>query len=51
VQRRVHPFLGGGVGSVGPTSAAVANAIANAIGTRLRDLPLSQDRIKNAIGV
>src|SRR5690606_22478503 len=33
-------FLGAGEGSQGPTPAAIANAIANATGRRLRDLPL-----------
>jgi CO/xanthine dehydrogenase Mo-binding subunit len=51
IDRPGQPFLGTGEASQGPTSAAVANAIANATGTRLRDLPLTQDRIKSAIGV
>lgn len=40
------PSLGAGEGSVGPASAALANALANATGRRLRDLPLSPDRVK-----
>ena len=35
----------------GPTAAALANAIADATGVRLRELPLSRTRIRNAIGV
>jgi CO/xanthine dehydrogenase Mo-binding subunit len=35
------PFLGTGEAAQGPTAAAIANAIADAIGTRLRDLPLT----------
>ncbi|MFK4448573.1 nicotinate dehydrogenase subunit B [Caballeronia udeis] len=35
------PFLGTGEASQGPTSAAVANAIADATGKRLHDLPLA----------
>ena len=43
-------FLGSGEAGQGPASAAVANAIADATGHRLRDLPLSRERIKVAIG-
>jgi CO/xanthine dehydrogenase Mo-binding subunit len=35
----------------GPAAAALANAIADATGKRFRDLPLSRQRIKAAIGV
>jgi CO/xanthine dehydrogenase Mo-binding subunit len=38
--------LGTGEGSQGPTVAAIANAIANATGKRLRDLPFTPDKIK-----
>ena len=38
--------LGTGEGSQGPTVAAIANAIANATGTRLRDLPFTRERVK-----
>jgi nicotinate dehydrogenase subunit B len=38
--------LGVGEGSQGPTAAAIANAFANATGRRLRDLPLTPDRVK-----
>jgi nicotinate dehydrogenase subunit B len=51
VDRAGQPFLGCGEAAQGPTSAALANAIANATGKRLRDLPLSPARIKAAIGV
>jgi nicotinate dehydrogenase subunit B len=44
-------FLGTGEAGQGPTAAAIANAIADATGARLRDLPLSTQRIKQAIGV
>jgi nicotinate dehydrogenase subunit B len=33
------------------TAAAIANAIVDAAGRRLRDLPLTPDRIKAAIGI
>jgi nicotinate dehydrogenase subunit B len=44
------PFIGAGEASQGPAAAAFANAIADATGVRLRDLPLSPDRLKAAIG-
>jgi nicotinate dehydrogenase subunit B len=43
------PFLGVAEAAMGPTGAAIANAIRDAIGRRLHDLPLSADRIKAAI--
>ena len=45
------PFLGTGEAAQGPTAAAVGNAIRNAIGKRLYDLPLTRQRVKAAIGV
>ena len=42
--------LGAGEASSGPTAAAIANAVAHATGARVRDLPLSPDRIKTALG-
>jgi nicotinate dehydrogenase subunit B len=41
--------LGTGEGSQGPTVAAIANAIANATGARLRDLPFTPQRVKAAL--
>ncbi len=41
IDRPGMPFLGTGEASQGPTPAALANAIANATGRRLRDLPLA----------
>ena len=45
------PFLGCGEAGQGPTSAALANAVADATGKRVRDLPLNAARVKAAIGV
>ena len=45
------PFLGAGETAQGPTSAALANAIADATGVRLRDMPLTPAKLKAAIGV
>ncbi len=50
VDRPGQPFLGCGEASQGPASAALANAIADATGKRLRDLPLTPARIKKAMG-
>ena len=43
------PPLGAGEGTQGPTAAAVANAVFNAIGARLRDLPLTRDKVISAL--
>jgi CO/xanthine dehydrogenase Mo-binding subunit len=51
IDRPGEPFLGTGEAAQGPAAAAIANAIADASGARLRDLPLTRDRIKAAIGV
>jgi nicotinate dehydrogenase subunit B len=44
-----QPFLGVGEGSQGPAAAAIGNAIANATGRRLRDLPFVPARVKAAL--
>ena len=41
--------LGAGEASVGPTSAALANALAYALGVRVRSLPLTPERIVEAM--
>jgi CO/xanthine dehydrogenase Mo-binding subunit len=43
------PFLGVGEGSQGPAAAAIANAIAQATGRRMRALPLTPARVKQAL--
>ncbi|MCA6126239.1 xanthine dehydrogenase family protein molybdopterin-binding subunit [Bradyrhizobium sp. WSM 1704] len=50
INRPGQPFLGSGETGQGPAAASLANAIAHATGKRLRDLPLSRKRIKDAIG-
>jgi len=42
--------LGSGEGSQGPAVAAIANAFAAATGRRLRELPLTPDRVKAVMG-
>lgn len=40
--------LGSGEASSGPAAAAIANAVSNALGRPIRDLPLTPERIKTA---
>ncbi len=49
LDRPKDPCLGAGEATVGPASAALANALANATGKRLRHLPLTADRVKAAL--
>lgn len=49
IDRPGEPYLGNGESSQGPSGAALANAIADAIGTRMRDVPFTPDRVKAAI--
>ncbi len=51
MDRPGQPFLGAGETAQGPASAALANAIADATGARLRDMPLTLDKVKAAIGL
>lgn len=48
INRDGMPYLGNGESSQGPAGAAVANAIADAIGNRVRDVPFTPDRVKAA---
>ena len=41
--------LGAGEAAAGPTGAAIANAVFDAIGVRLRDLPLTPERVRAAL--
>jgi nicotinate dehydrogenase subunit B len=41
--------LGAGEASQGPAAAAIANAFAAATGKRIRELPLSPERVKAAL--
>jgi nicotinate dehydrogenase subunit B len=51
IDRPGRPFLGTGEAAQGPTAAAIANALADAAGVRLREMPLTAERVKAAIGV
>lgn len=44
-----QPPLGAGEGQQGPTAAAIANAIHNAMGVRLRDMPFTRERVMAAL--
>jgi CO/xanthine dehydrogenase Mo-binding subunit len=51
VPRPGQPFLGTGEAGQGPMAAAIANAVRDAAGVRLRDIPLSAPKVKAAIGI
>jgi len=51
IDRPGTPFLGTGEATQGPAAAALANAVADAVGVRIRELPLTGKRVKAAIGV
>jgi nicotinate dehydrogenase subunit B len=44
-----RPCLGVGEAAGGPTVAAIGNAVAHALGARLRDLPLTRERVMAAL--
>ena len=48
LDRPGQPWLGAGEASVGPTAAAIANAVFDATGLRVRDLPLTPERLRRA---
>ena len=50
MDRQGQPFLGAGETAQAPASAALANALADATGVRLRDMPLTPEAVKAAIG-
>jgi CO/xanthine dehydrogenase Mo-binding subunit len=50
VEQPGTPSLGAGEAAQGPVAAAIANALADAIGVRVRDLPLTPEAVLAAIG-
>ncbi|MBV9354553.1 MAG: xanthine dehydrogenase family protein molybdopterin-binding subunit [Chloroflexi bacterium] len=46
---RTQPMQGLGEPAVGPVSAAISNALYDAVGVRLRDLPFTPDRVLTAL--
>ena len=49
VSRPTEKFLGAGEAAHGPTAAAIGNAIFAALGVRVRDLPITRERIVAAM--
>jgi CO/xanthine dehydrogenase Mo-binding subunit len=49
LNRPGEKFLGVGEASQGPTGAAIANAVFDAIGVRLRELPFTPERVRKMI--
>ncbi len=49
IQRVEQPSLGVGEVSQGPTAAAIGNAIRQILGVRIYDLPISRERLLNAL--
>ena len=41
--------VGAGEVSLGPVAGAIGNAVADAVGVRVRDLPLTRERVARAI--
>ena len=51
IDRPDEPSVGVGEGMAGPTVAAIGNALASALGVRVRDLPFTRERIVKALGI
>ena len=49
IDRPQERSVGVGESALGPTAAAIANAVANATGRRIRDLPFTADRVRTAL--
>jgi CO/xanthine dehydrogenase Mo-binding subunit len=49
VDRPGEPYLGTGEASQGPTAAAIGNAIYDATGARVREIPITPERVQNAM--
>jgi len=49
IDRPGAPFLGTGEASQGPAAAALANAVADATGIRIREIPLDPPRVRAAL--
>ncbi|MCG6876169.1 MAG: molybdopterin-dependent oxidoreductase [Betaproteobacteria bacterium] len=50
VNRPNERSVGSGEGAAGPTAGAIGNAVFDALGVRIRDLPITPERIVTAIG-
>jgi CO/xanthine dehydrogenase Mo-binding subunit len=50
LNRPGQPYLGVGEGAMGPAPAAIANAVFDAVGIRLREIPFTSERVLAALG-
>jgi CO/xanthine dehydrogenase Mo-binding subunit len=50
LNRSGQPYLGVGEGAQGPVPAAIANAVHDAAGIRLRRIPFTPQRVRAALG-
>lgn len=49
IDARDQPTLGMGECTMGPTAAAIGNAVAHALGVRIRDMPFTRERIAKVL--
>jgi CO/xanthine dehydrogenase Mo-binding subunit len=49
IERRDMDPLGAGEAALGPVTAAIANAVFDALGVRVRDLPITRDSLLKAL--
>ena len=49
INRPDQPYMGVGEGAMAPISAAIANAVYDAVGVRLRHIPFTPDKVKEAL--
>lgn len=49
IDRPGAPYLGAGEATQGPTAGAIANAVYDAIGVRLRDIPFTPENVRAAV--
>jgi CO/xanthine dehydrogenase Mo-binding subunit len=49
IDRPGEPYLGSGEAAQPPTPAAIANAVFDAVGVRLRDIPFTPERVRAAL--
>jgi CO/xanthine dehydrogenase Mo-binding subunit len=49
IDRPELPPLGAGEGAAGPTAGAIGNAVFNALGVRIRDMPVTRERLISAL--
>lgn len=49
INRPGEPYLGTGEASQGPTAAAIGNAIYDAVGARVREIPITPERVEAAM--